>query len=131
DQVGKILDFAIDNPDKVTVIAYQPVSFTGRDEDISDELRMQQRYTLSHLAHDMEEQTGGKIQPMRDWFPLSGLGPFSDLVDQLLGKDAEWGSMKCGCHPNCGTGTILMVNKKTRQMVPLTQFLDMEQLLED
>jgi uncharacterized radical SAM superfamily Fe-S cluster-containing enzyme len=62
---------------------------------------------------------------------LSALGPFSDLVDQLMGKDADWGSMKCGCHPNCGVGTILFVNKKTRQMIPLTEFLDIEQLLLD
>jgi len=68
---------------------------------------------------------------MRDWFPLSALGPFSDLVDQLMGDRADWGSMKCGCHPNCGIGTILMVNKQTRQVVPLTQFLNMEGLLED
>ena len=130
DQVGKILDFAIQNPDKITVVSFQPVSFTGRDEDIEEELRQKQRYTLSHLAYDVKAQTG-VTEPMRDWFPLSALGPFSDLVDQLMGKDAEWGSMKCGCHPNCGIGTVLMVNKKTHQMVPLTQFLDMEGLLDD
>jgi uncharacterized radical SAM superfamily Fe-S cluster-containing enzyme len=130
DQVGKIINYAIENPDKITVISFQPVSFTGRDEDISDELRQQQRYTLSHLAHDVKNQTG-VTDPMRDWFPLSALGPFSDLVDQLMGKEAEWGSMKCGCHPNCGVGTVLMVNKKTHQMVPLTDFLDMEGLLDD
>src|SRR6516225_6813985 len=130
DQVGPIVEFAIENADKITVVSFQPVSFTGRDEDISDELREKQRYTLSHLAHDVKNQTG-VTEPLRDWFPLSALGPFSDLVDQLMGKEAEWGSMKCGCHPNCGVGTILMVNKKTRQMVPLTDFLDMEGLLDD
>jgi uncharacterized radical SAM superfamily Fe-S cluster-containing enzyme len=130
DQVGKILEFAIANPDKITVVSFQPVSFTGRDEDIDDETRRRQRYTLSHLAHDVKAQTG-ITEPMRDWFPLSALGPFSDLVDQLMGERADWGSMKCGCHPNCGIGTILMVNKRTRQAVPLTQFLDMESLLDD
>ena len=130
DQVGKILQFATENPEKVTVVSFQPVSFTGRDEDIDDETRMKQRYTLSHLARDVKQQTG-LTEPMRDWFPLSALGPFSDLVDQLMGERADWGSMKCGCHPNCGIGTILMVNKRTRQVVPLTQFLDMEGLLED
>jgi hypothetical protein len=130
DQVGKILQFAIDNPDKITVVSFQPVSFTGRDEDIDDETRMRQRYTLSHLAYDVKAQLG-ITEPMRDWFPLSALGPFSDLVDQLMGERADWGAMKCGCHPNCGIGTVLMVNKKTRQMVPLTQFLDLEGLLED
>ncbi len=130
DQVGKILQFAIDNPEKITVVSFQPVSFTGRDEDIDDEARMRQRYTLSHLARDVKAQTG-LTEPMRDWFPLSALGPFSDLVDQLMGERADWGAMKCGCHPNCGIGTILMVNKRTRQVVPLTQFLDMEGLLDD
>jgi uncharacterized radical SAM superfamily Fe-S cluster-containing enzyme len=106
------------------------VSFTGRDEDIDDETRARQRYTLSHLAYDVKAQTG-VTEPMRDWFPLSALGPFSDLVDTLMGERADWGAMKCGCHPNCGIGTVLMVNKKTRKMVPLTQFLDLDALLVD
>src|SRR5215831_4976265 len=130
EQIGKILEFAFDNPDKVTVVSFQPVSFTGRDEDIDDETRRKQRYTLSHLAHDVKDQLGA-TDPHRDWFPLSGLGPFSDLADLLMGKDADFGSMKCGCHPNCGIGTILFVNKKTKQMVPLCDFLNMEQLLKD
>jgi hypothetical protein len=130
DQVGRIVKFAIENADKITVVSFQPVSFTGRDEDIDDETRTKQRYTLSHLARDVKDQLGA-TEPMRDWYPLSALGPFSDLVDQLMGKESQWGSMKCGCHPNCGVGTILMVNKKTKEMVPLNEFLDMEGLLED
>lgn len=130
DQVGPILEFAIENADKVTVVSFQPVSFTGRDEDIDDETRERQRYTLAHLVHDVKDQLGVS-EPLRDWFPLSALGPFSDMTDLLQGKDAEWGSMKCGCHPNCGVGTIFMVNKETKKMVPLTQFLDLEQLLLD
>jgi len=50
DQVGDIIRFGIENIDKVTCVAFQPVSFTGRDEDIDDETRAKQRYTLSHLA---------------------------------------------------------------------------------
>jgi hypothetical protein len=130
EQVGKILRFAIENPEKITVVSFQPVSFTGRDEDIDDVTRGKQRYTLSHLAYDVRAQTG-LTEPMRDWFPLSALGPFSDLVDQLLGERADWGSMKCGCHPNCGIGTVLMVNKRTHETVPLSQFLDIEGLLDD
>ena len=130
DQVGPILKFAIENSDKITVVSFQPVSFTGRDEDIDEETRHKQRYTLSHLAHDVSDQLG-QTSPQRDWFPLSGLGPFSDLADLMMGKEADMGSMKCGCHPNCGIGTILFVNKKTKQMVPLCDFLNMEQLLKD
>jgi len=130
DQVGPIIDFAIENADKVTVISFQPVSFTGRDEDVDDETRKTQRYTLSHLAHDVKAQTG-MTEPLRDWFPLSAMGPFSDLTDLLMGETADWGSLKCGCHPNCGIGTILFVHKKTKQAVPLTEFLDLEGLLND
>ncbi len=130
DQVGKIVEFAIANADKITVVSFQPVSFTGRDEDISDEQRTRQRYTLSHLAHDVKAQTGA-TEPLRDWFPLSAMGPFSDLTDTLMGERADWGALKCGCHPNCGIGTVLFVNKKTGEMVPLTKFLDLEQLLAD
>jgi len=129
-QVGPIIDFAIANADKITVVSFQPVSFTGRDEDISDDLREKQRYTLSHLAHDVKAQTGA-TEPLRDWFPLSAMGPFSDLTDTLMGRQAEWGSLKCGCHPNCGIGTILFVNKRTKETVPLSAFLDLEQLLVD
>jgi len=128
--VGKIVDFAIANADKVTVVSFQPVSFTGRDEDVTDEVRKAQRYTLSHLARDIKAQTG-ITEPMRDWFPLSAMGPFSDLTDTLLGETADWGSMKCGCHPNCGIETAIFVNKKTKQAVPVTEFLDLEQLLHD
>jgi uncharacterized radical SAM superfamily Fe-S cluster-containing enzyme len=130
DQVGPIVEFAIANADKITVVSFQPVSFTGRDEDVSDEDRLAQRYTLSHLAHDLADQTG-ITEPLRDWFPLSAMGPFSDLTDNLLGESADWGSMKCGCHPNCGIGTVLFVNKRTKQMVPMMQFLDLEGLLSD
>jgi uncharacterized radical SAM superfamily Fe-S cluster-containing enzyme len=130
DQVGPIIDFAVANADKVTVVSFQPVSFTGRDEDVDDATRARQRYTLSHLAHDVKAQTG-VTEPLRDWFPLSAMGPFSDLTDTLMGSRAEWGSLKCGCHPNCGMGTILFVNKRTKEMVPLSAFLDLEQLLAD
>jgi uncharacterized radical SAM superfamily Fe-S cluster-containing enzyme len=130
DQVGRVVRFAIDNADKVTVVSFQPVSFTGRDEEIDDARRHAQRYTLSHLAHDVKDQLG-LTEPGRDWFPLSAMNPFSDVVDLLLGANAEFGALKCGCHPNCGIGTVLLVNKRTKQVAPVAEFLDLETLLRD
>ncbi|APR83154.1 Hypothetical protein A7982_08503 [Minicystis rosea] len=130
DQVGPIVQFAVENADKITVVSFQPVSFTGRDEDVSDELRHQQRYTLSHLAHDIAAQTG-VTSPHRDWFPLSSLAPFGNVCDLLDGPDKDWGQLNCGCHPNCGIGTVLFVNKRTKQMIPLLDFLDVEGILRD
>jgi uncharacterized radical SAM superfamily Fe-S cluster-containing enzyme len=130
DQVGPIVRFAVDNIDKINAVSFQPVSFTGRDEDIDDETRKKQRYTLSHLAHDVKNQLDF-TEPLRDWYPLSASGPFSDLRDQLDGIEAEWGSLKCGCHPNCGIGTMLLVNQATKQAVPFPKILNTDQLLED
>ncbi len=130
DQVGPIVRFMIDNLHKVNAVAFQPVSFTGRDEDIDDETRKKQRYTLSHLARDMKDQLG-QLEPMRDFYPLSASGPFSDLKDLLSGPDTDWGSMKCGCHPNCGVGTMLLINERTKEWVPIPKVLDIDQLLED
>jgi 7,8-dihydro-6-hydroxymethylpterin dimethyltransferase len=130
DQVGDIIRFGIENIDKITAVAFQPVSFTGRDEDIDDETRIRQRYTLSHLAHDVKRQAGIG-EPMRDWYPLSASGPFSDLKDLLGGLETEWGSFKCGCHPNCGIGTMMLVEEKTRRAVTVPSILDVDRLLTD
>ena len=130
DQVGNIIRFGIEHIDKVTAVAFQPVSFTGRDEDIDDETRARHRYTLSHLAHDVKAQAGIG-EPMRDWYPLSASGPFSDLKDLLGGLETEWGSFKCGCHPNCGIGTMLLVEEATRKSVPVPSILNVDRLLSD
>ena len=130
DQVGPIIRFALENCDKISFVSFQPVSFTGRDEDISDEDRHARRYTLSHLAEDVKRQTG-VTEPLRDWFPLSASGPLSDLTDLMQGPHADWGSLKCGCHPNCGIGTAFMVSKKTKKWKPVTEFINAERLLED
>ena len=130
DQVGPIIRFALDNPKKVAFIAFQPVSFTGRDEEVTDERRMRQRYTLSHLAHDVKNQTG-MTEPTRDWFPLSLMGAFADFADLVHGPEADWGQVSCGCHPNCGVGTAVMIDKETKDFAPVPQFLSIPGLVRD
>lgn len=130
DQVGPIIRFAMDNPKKIAFVAFQPVSFTGRDEDVSDERRLRQRYTLSHLAYDVKKQIG-ITEPLRDWFPLSLMQVFSDFADLAHGPNAEWGQVSCGCHPNCGVGTALMVDKETKEAVPVPEFINIPGLAAD
>jgi len=130
EQVGRIIEFALDNPKKIPFCAFQPVSFTGRDEAVTDERRMAQRYTLSHLAHDVKKQTG-LGEPVRDWFPLSFMSTFCDWADLVHGPQADWGQISCGCHPNCGVGMAIMVDKETKESVPVTKFLNAEQMALD
>ncbi len=130
DQVGPIINFARENPKKIAFIAFQPVSFTGRDEDITPERRLRQRYTLSHMARDVKEQVG-ITEPTRDWFPISLMGAFADFADLVHGPEAQWGQVSCGCHPNCGVGTALMINKETKEMAPVPEFLNIPGLVKD
>jgi len=130
DQVGTIIRFALENPKKVSFVSFQPVSFTGRDEHITEQRRLQQRYTLSHLALDVQKQVG-ITEPTRDWFPLSLMGAFADFADVVHGEDSEWGQVSCGCHPNCGVGTAVMINKETKEMAPVPQFLNIAGLVTD
>lgn len=130
DQVGPIVEFAMKNPRKIAFVAFQPVSFTGRDEEISDERRLKQRYTLAHLAHDVKKQAG-ITEPLRDWFPLSLFSVFSDFADHVHGANASWGMVHCGSHPDCGAGTAVMINKATGEMAPFPQFVNIPQLMAD
>jgi uncharacterized radical SAM superfamily Fe-S cluster-containing enzyme len=130
EQVGRIIEFALDNPKRINFLSFQPVSFTGRDEEVTPERRAAQRYTLSHLAHDVKKQTG-LGEPVRDWFPISFMGTFTDWADVVKGPDNEWGNLTCGCHPNCGIGMAVMIDKETKEAVPVTAFLKAEQLAKD
>jgi 7,8-dihydro-6-hydroxymethylpterin dimethyltransferase len=130
EQVGRIIEFALDNPRKIHFVSFQPVSFTGRDEEVTPERRAAQRYTLSHLAHDVKNQVG-LGEPARDWFPISFMGTFTDWADVVKGPEHEWGNLNCGCHPNCGVGMPVMIDKETKEAVAVTAFLNGERLGRD
>src|SRR6266850_2444005 len=129
-KIGSVVKFAMENPKKISFVSFQPVSFTGRDEDITPERRLRQRYTLSHLAKDVSSQVG-KVEPTRDWFPISFVSTFAGFSDMVKGQESTWGSLSCGCHPNCGVGTALMINKETKEWAPVPRFLDAVQLTKD
>jgi len=130
EQVGAVVRFALDNPKKIPFLSFQPVSFTGRDEAITDERRQAQRYTLANLAHDVKNQTG-LGEPVRDWFPISFMSTFSDFADLVHGPNADWGQLSCGCHPNCGVGMAVMCDKETKEYRPVTAFLNADRLAKD
>ncbi len=135
DQVGPILDFVLANSDKMGGVSFQPVSFTGRDEEVTDEDRRRQRYTISHMAHEMKRYYGGKIDPYRDWYPLGAMGAFSALADHMQALQGptgpSFGSLACSCHPNCGSSILIVANRKTKEWSTITQFFKMHQFMKD
>jgi uncharacterized radical SAM superfamily Fe-S cluster-containing enzyme len=118
DQVGKIVQYVIDNSDVMSGISFQPVAFTGR---ISREERERQRYTMGDLAHDIEAQTG-YLKAREDWYPLSVTSPFSKLLSAIWKYEA----MKITSHADCGIGSYLFVNSRTKTVIPITKLIDIE-----
>ena len=116
DQVGPIFHFAVDNVDVVSAISYQPVCFTGR---IETEQRLQQRYTLGDLAHDLAQASGAVVE--RDFYPLSVVMPLSQLLESLTGQP----KIKPSCHTDCALGTYFLV-APDKQVYPFPAVLDIE-----
>jgi uncharacterized radical SAM superfamily Fe-S cluster-containing enzyme len=129
--VGPIVDFCMENHGKIGGPAFQPVSFTGRDEEISDEARHRQRYTTSHLAHELARYYGGKIDPLRDWYPLGAGTSFASLADHMSAADASFGQLSCSCHPNCGASAMLARNRVTKAWAPVSAFFDIDRFMKD
>lgn len=120
DQVGNILQFAVDNVDIIPGISYQPVCFTGR---IDYEQRLRQRFTLGDLAQAVEDQTG-YAKMMEDWYPLTMINPITRLMDVFVKGEVK--NVFCSCHTNCGIGTFFFVNRKTKSVISLPKILDVE-----
>ncbi|KPJ61112.1 MAG: radical SAM protein [Latescibacteria bacterium DG_63] len=122
-EVGKILQYSIDNIDVVSGISYQPVAFTGR---ISRQEREAQRYTLTDLAWDIEKQTG-LAKARRDWYPTCCVVPFTRFVSALKGEE----TVHLTCHPHCSLATYLFVSPDAKEVVPATEFVDVESMFLD
>ncbi len=59
------------------------------------------------------------------------MAAFADFAALAHGPDAEWGQVSCGCHPNCGVGTAVMIDKETKEMAPVPAFLNIPGLVRD
>jgi hypothetical protein len=56
---------------------------------------------------------------------------FTDWADVTHGAGKAFGQLNCGCHPDCGAGMGIMIDKETREAVPVTAFLKAERLARD
>jgi 7,8-dihydro-6-hydroxymethylpterin dimethyltransferase len=130
DGVGEMVRFAVQNIDKIHGLLFQPVMFTGRDENIPTEDRYARRYPLSQLAYDLQQQSAFDWQPLRDWFPVSTYGIFAHLGD-VLNPWAEVGSLFVDSHPDHGIFSPLLVDTQNKQVVPIPLFFNFEQFTRD
>ena len=130
DGIGDIIRFVADHIEKIHGVIFQPVMFCGRDEGISADERYARRYPVSQIAYDLQAQTSFGWEPMRDWFPVSAYGAFAQLCD-ILHPDAELGSLFNDIHPDHGMFSPILVNARTKEIVPVARFFNVERFLKD
>ncbi|MGD8454579.1 MAG: radical SAM protein [Phycisphaerae bacterium] len=119
DQVPKIFNFAVQNADVISGIAYQPVTFTGR---ISRQDLEKKRYTLGDLAHDIAACSGADIE--RDFQPLNTVAPLSRMLQTIDGKP----KIRPSCHSDCAFGSYYFVTAD-RQAIPIPKLFNYLRLM--
>jgi len=116
-EIGNIIQFAIDNIDVVRGITFQPVSLCGR---ITAEDAQELRITNADVIKEIDKQTGGKISIENAWYPLTTIVEWGRIISFLA--DVE--PVEFTCHPDCGFATYLVIDPKTNEMVPITEYFD-------
>jgi hypothetical protein len=120
DQIGDIIQFAIDNREVVRAVNFQPVSITGRiDKNKRDEMRI----TIPDLMRLAAEQTKGLIKE-DDWYPVPSVQPLCEFLSTA--KDESF--VDFTAHPHCGMATYLIMDED--EVHPITEYMDVDETLE-
>ncbi len=120
DQVGDIIEFAVENRDVIRCVNFQPVSITGR---IDHAARTQMRITIPDVIHLIEEQTDGKI-PADAWYPVPAMMP----VGRALGLMKDTPQLELSTHFACGMSTFIYINEDG-SYEPITNLIDVSKFL--
>ncbi|MGZ7067037.1 MAG: tetraether lipid synthase Tes [Methanobacterium sp.] len=115
-QIGDIIQFAVDNIDIIRGINFQPLSFAGRTP--SDEVE-EQRITIPDFQNQVEKQTKSKIK-VDDFYPASSVYPISEFIEAIEGEK----KVVFTCHPHCGAATYIFVDDG--EIIPVTKFIDVD-----
>jgi uncharacterized radical SAM superfamily Fe-S cluster-containing enzyme len=122
-EAGKIVRFALDNLDIIRGVNFQPVSFCGRINKLSDEKRMKQRVDYVMLMEAIEKEFKGDIS-REDFYPVPFVFPISKLIELLKGET----QVEFTAHPGCGGATYIFIDGE--KILPITRFIDVEGLLD-
>ncbi len=122
DEVGKIVQFGLDNIDVIRSVTYQPVAFTGR---IDQDERIKGRYTQGDLVRDLIAQTG--YFEKSDFYPIPVAGIFAELASQIFQSPKP----AFTTHPLCGTATYVFKDHQKNKIIPISKFIDVEGLIEE
>ena len=120
DQLGDIVNFALDNRDVIKCVNFQPVSISGR---IDYEAREEMRITIPDVIRLIEEQTGGLVRKL-DWYPISSMLPLGRAIGLMKGRP----ELELSAHYACGMATLIVFDEGGTPR-PITDMMDVDGFL--
>ena len=120
-QLGDIINFAMQNIDVIRCVNFQPVSFAGRTEEWEVK---QGRITIPEALQRIEQQMDGVVK-VEDFYPIPCTYPISDFLNAYKSKS----HVEFTCHPHCGAATYLYVEKGGA--VPITRLGNVDAFFND
>ena len=122
DEVGKIVEFGLQNLDVIRAVNFQPVALTGR---IPQGEILKMRYTTGDLIRDLHEQTD--FIEKYDFFPIPVAALFAELASQIFHEPKP----AFTTHPACGAATYIFHDYEKDKNIPITRFIDVAGILEE
>ena len=120
DQLGKIVNFALQNLDIIRGINFQPISLVGK---LTDKEIDKFRITIPGAIKNLEKQLNGQITK-NDFYTVPVVAPISKLIEILTGNP----QFKLTTHFACGMATYVF--KDNEKIIPITRFVDVEKFLD-
>ena len=120
DQVGDIINFALNHIDVIRGVNFQPVSLVG---SMPKEEREKYRITIPGVAKAIEEQTNGIITKS-DWYPIPTAAIIGEFIYRLTGNQYWMTS-----HFACGAASYVFLGRND-EVIPITRIVDVEGFVE-
>ncbi|MFH7873656.1 MAG: radical SAM protein, partial [Candidatus Aenigmatarchaeota archaeon] len=126
-EMPEVVKFASRNIDVIRGINFQPLSFCGRLQNVTEDFIEKQRVDYVDLFKTLENGLDGQIT-IDDFYPVPFVYPVSKLVEKLKG----YGQVEFTAHPTCGGATYVFVEKQrdSIKLTPITRIVDVESLME-
>ncbi len=120
-ELGRIIEFAVENIDVIRCVNIQPISFVGRCE--LEEIE-KHRITIPEAIEKIEEQTNGRIRK-EDFYPVPTVVDISRFIGLLEGSP----KVEFTTNVHCGMATYLYVSRDGSYK-PIPRFINVDRFLD-
>ena len=119
--LGKIVEFAIENRDVVRWVNIQPIAFAGCARLYSPEELRRMRITIPDVIIEIEKQTNGLVSRW-DWRPVNWPVALARALEVLTGHEKPLFTN----NPVCGASAFIYYDPDQKKPIPITRIVDVD-----